>query len=84
MADTEDWRLQGHERYLSGAKLRWRAWSPYRPGWDHDHCKFCRAKFSDSGAEDTLREGYVTEDNYRWICRHCFEDFRERFGWVIE
>ena len=84
MTDADDWRLQGQGKYLSGARLRWRAWHPHRPGWDHDHCEFCWAKLADSGEEGTVREGYVTDDDHRWICRACFNDFREQFGWVVE
>jgi hypothetical protein len=32
---------------------------------------------------NTLLEGYTTEDRARWICRQCFEDFKERFAFVI-
>jgi hypothetical protein len=85
MAD-DDWRLQGQEKYLQGAILRWAIWEPPREGWDHDHCEFCWVHFADHVLEDdpkTLLEGYVTEDNYRWICAPCFEDFKERFGFAV-
>jgi hypothetical protein len=29
-------------------------------------------------------EGYVTEDNAHWICKACFEDFRDRFAWTVK
>lgn len=41
-----DWRLQGHEKYLQGAVLERKAYPPYRPEWEHDHCEFCSAEFS--------------------------------------
>jgi hypothetical protein len=46
--DTTDWRLQGQERYLSGAKLLRKTYrgAQTRPGEDHDHCEFCFAKFT--------------------------------------
>ena len=80
-----DWRLQGQERYLTGAKL---VFGPYRrysanPNWDHDHCEFCGAKFMTGEDPDLLREGYHTVDEYRWICAVCFSDFRDRFNWVL-
>jgi hypothetical protein len=83
--DGTDWRLQGQESYLAGAKLRF---GPYRrhprnPSWDHDHCEFCGAKFMVEEGPDVLHEGYHTVDEYRWTCSTCFEDFRGRFGWDL-
>jgi hypothetical protein len=76
-----DWRLQGQEKYLRGATLRRATWRSYREGWDHDHCEFCGAKFSPNDGD--LRDGYVTSDNYRWICEGCVSDFKEMFGWTL-
>lgn len=72
---TGDWRPNGQERYLQGAVFGWAAYQPYRPGWDHDHCEFCGAKFS-VDATDALRSAYATPDRYRWVCAPCFQDFR--------
>lgn len=76
----EDWRNTGQEDYLMGVKLFLKKYTTYREGWDHDHCEFCMAKFSVLIA-DCFTEGYATEDDYRWICKQCFEDFKEHFKW---
>ena len=81
MAEADDWRLTGQERYLAGAVLGWADWHPPRPDWDHDHCEFCWAKFAGPEQHDVLHAGYTTADRHRWVCPQCFEDFRERFGW---
>lgn len=78
--EKDDWRLRGQEKYLSNKDLFLRQWKAPRPDWDHDHCEFCWAKFSD--AVDVLHEGYTTEDNYYWICPDCYNDFKELFGWI--
>ena len=52
-------------------------------GWDHDHCEFCWETFAQEGTPRSLAEGFATEDGYHWICRSCFDDFRERFGWSL-
>jgi hypothetical protein len=85
MSAEDDWRLQGQERYLAGKRLHWSKWTApaSNPSWDHDHCEFCWRKFMDSDDPDVCREGYTTEDRYRWICAQCFNDFRERFGWRL-
>ena len=76
-----DWRIQGQERYLSGVKLQRKSYSPYREGWDHDHCEFCGRKLSLMSGD--LSHGYVTLDNYHWVCDDCFADFQEAFGWTV-
>lgn len=82
MREENDWRLQGQARYLSGVELGWQEYREYRAGWDHDHCEFCAAKFSES-LPDTLRGGYATLDRYRWVCKECFDDFRDLFNWRV-
>jgi len=84
MAEVEDWRLNGQERYLGRAVLHWAKWHRPRPAWDHDHCAFCWAKFMDEPHPDVFRAGYTTPDKYHWICSACFRDFRELFGWQVE
>ena len=50
---------------------------------DHDHCEFCWAKFMVEDYPDVLHEGYSTLDEYRWVCKGCFEDFKESFQWRV-
>lgn len=84
MINKDDWRLQGQEDYLMGIKLRFEKYKAYSEKWDHDHCEFCWQEFRVSCDPDLETEGYTTEDNYRWICKKCFEDFKEMFKWAIE
>ncbi len=77
----DDWRRTGQERYLTGATFFARRYRPRRPGWDHDHCEFCGAKFASN--EGDLDSGYTTADEYRWVCARCFADFRDEFGWSV-
>jgi hypothetical protein len=78
---TEDWRLQGQERFLIGATLSRKKYKKYRSDWEHDHCEFCSKKFSEQ--PDDTNEGYVTPDGYHWICDECFADFKDRFKWKV-
>jgi len=78
------------------AMLTWQSWSA-PPGWDHDHCAFCWAKFMAADYPPEQREwreqhpevltaGYTVDGPQKsrhWICPRCFEDFRERFGWAV-
>jgi hypothetical protein len=83
MREQNDWRLTNQERYLKGLTLVWQSYSPANPKNDHDHCEFCWAKFMGPHQPDTLHEGYATQDRERWICKGCFDDFRELFGWNV-
>lgn len=75
----------GQESYLCGRSMRLARWTPYRQGWDHDHCDFCAAEISDDPTgHAAYKEAWVTaDDDYSWVCPECFNDFRERFGWVV-
>ena len=84
MQDKSDWRLTNQEKYLKGVSLKLEKYKGYRDGWDRDHCQFCWKKFSESPGETVLYQGYATEDNYRWICIQCFEDFKDLFKWNIK
>ncbi len=80
--NPDDWRRQGQERFLRGRTWSLQKYRPYRDGWEHDHCEFCGVKFS--LAEDDLHKGYVTRDNYHWVCEDCFADFRDEMEWQVE
>ena len=83
MREDNDWRLQGQGAYLKGVSLCWKKYARYSESWEHDHCEFCWAKFMEADYPDVLHEGYATEDNYRWVCEQCFEDFKDLFGWEV-
>ena len=84
MSNPSDWRLQGQEKYLLGAKLQRSRYVRYRWDWDHDHCEFCGVKFAEERSDLEIQTaGYCTPDKYRWVCSQCFEDFRERFSWEV-
>ena len=60
---------------MVGAVLEKRQWT--RPvddsSYDHDHCEFCSATFSDA-VEGAFSEGYTTEDEACWVCADCFDN----------
>ena len=84
MREPTDWRLTNQERYLKGATLIWHPYAPANSGNDHDHCEFCWAKFMIDDQPELLHEGYSTPDGSRWICKMCFDDFVDMFGWHVE
>jgi hypothetical protein len=84
MREPNDWRFTDQERYLKGVPLLWRSYRPASEGNDHDHYEFCWTKFMAGGVHDTLSEGYSTLDGYRWVCKACFDDFVDLFGWQVD
>ncbi len=93
MADKDDWRLMGQERYLQSARLRWKPYYRWSEGWTHDHCQFCGTRFVIPGdpyqEPDALHEGYATvargeiPDDYHWVCAKCYADFQGMFDWKV-
>ena len=88
-----DWRLEQllASDYLKAVRFQWLRYRTYRPGWDHDHCSGCFAKFAeeeDGSGEPVLRAGYTTcEDypkgaEYHWVCPECWILAREPMGWT--
>jgi uncharacterized protein with PIN domain len=84
MPDKDDWRRQGQERYLKGVTLSFKQYTSQRADWDHDHCEFCGAKLMETSNDETLTEGYATDNNYRWVCQQCFDDFESEYKWKVE
>ena len=39
-------------------------------------------KFSDT-IPDALTDGFATQDDYTWICKKCFEDFKLKFEFTL-
>jgi hypothetical protein len=77
-----DWRID-NLRFTKGAVLQYKTYTRRSEKSDHDHCEGCWAKFMELGGADILTEGYVTEDNYRWICPECFSELRDVMGWKL-
>lgn len=74
MPEKAWWEGLDRERpWLVGLVLALSRWTrPVGDAWyDHDHCGFCFAEFSDT-EPNALREGYTTPDNAQWICADCF------------
>jgi len=88
-----DWRYEHLQTqpYLRGVRLQLMKYRAYRPGWEHDHCVGCWAKFAehDDPVEPIEHEGYTTTGEYKhgaqyeWVCPRCFSDFREAMGWTV-
>lgn len=70
------------EAWPKRVKLYPIGYKTYRKARDHGHCNFCMSKFSVL-ILDCLTEGWATEDDYRWICKDCFEDFKDYFKWQV-
>ncbi|MCC6124414.1 MAG: hypothetical protein IT426_05610 [Pirellulales bacterium] len=80
----DDWRLQNQMDFLRNVELVWKEYKAPSESWDHDHCEFCWAEFMEAAGPEYLRAGYCTEDEYRWICKQCFENFKAMFAWTVK
>ena len=77
----EDWRIQNQEDYLMEKTLYFKKYKRYRDDWDHDHCEFCGVKISEEPQDENY--GYAMEDEYYWICKTFFHDFKDLFHWTL-
>ena len=59
------------KEYLEGERLQlfW-----------HEHCEFCWEK----AMTNIECEFYCTKDMRWWVCKDCFEDFKDKFGWTVK
>ena len=82
---NSDWRLTNQINYLNNKKLQYIQYKA-QSTFEHSHCEFCWKKFMEHciDMEDCTEEGYSTLDGEKWICKQCYEDFKELFKWKIE
>jgi hypothetical protein len=95
--NQSDWRLASLNGHLLNLSITWKPYRQRSETWDHDHCAFCWATFSDSrsasAAPGDLHEGYAVEAHvnqgrcvpadWEWICPRCYEDFKDMFNWHV-
>jgi len=81
MPDKNDWRLRNQEDYLMNAQLVKKEYTAPSANWNHDHCEFCWATFSEN--EGDLHEGFCTLDKKNWICEQCYQDFKEMLHFAV-
>lgn len=72
-----DWRLTNQHEYLDHAILIWDRYPDYASD-DHAHCEFYFLKFPYE-----TKMGYRTRDFKHWVCKECFEDFKNEFDWTV-
>lgn len=80
---VNDWRLTDQAKYLYKKILYWQNYQAYSETWEHDHCEFCWAKFTEENQSEDLHAGYTTQNQYYWICETCFNDFCNLLQWQV-
>ncbi len=50
---------------------------------EHSHCELCWAVISNIDDPEYFNEGYFCCETHVWLCKQCFQDFAQRFGWRI-
>ncbi len=83
----DDWRLSGwYEGELDGKTFEYKKFVTEGTN-DHEHCVFCFQKITDLDMPDVDKYGYYATDadsvSCRWICKQCFNDFAELFGFCV-
>jgi hypothetical protein len=84
MKPQDNWRLFGQDQYLQGLELAFRQYSSSPHSHPSAHCEFCSREFAEfATGPDVVTEGYSSHNGFRWICRICFDDFRDEFKWRV-
>lgn len=82
----KDWRLDPYDGFLDGETFRLEKFISSERS-DHEHCYFCWQKITDLPIEDTDPEGYRTISSETgqeiWICKNCFNDFKNRLNFKL-
>lgn len=76
------WYILEYEEkeYLHSKKLEFKEVDYILP--DHQHCELCWATFSQCSGD--LHSGYYEVDSESWICKECYDSFKELFKWTTE
>lgn len=84
MIEENDWRLRGQEDYLKNKKFKLKKFKTAEQNSSHTHCEFCWHKFMENadGIKDCSDEGYCSSQGDYWICKECFEDFKDEFNFI--
>lgn len=87
--ENQDWRLVSYNGHLNGETFKLKHFISNDKN-DHEHCEFCWKKITDLQIEneDCDSEGYVCFNSKtqqtNWICKNCFNDFKEKFNFKEE
>jgi hypothetical protein len=84
--DKDDWQLSFGKEPSFYSQCTWslKKWTKTRSHWDHDHCEFCWQKISDMDSSDIQPEGWSDDEETYWVCKSCFEDFKEMYQWNVK
>ena len=85
--ENEDWRLFQYDGFLDGETFSLEKFiSSYEN--DHKHCCFCQQIITDLPIEDADHEGYRAFSpklGYDiWVCKECFNEFKNRFDFKLK
>lgn len=82
-----DWRLDTYDGYLNGATFALKKFVSTKNN-DHEHCVFCWQKITDLTIEDCDMEGYCamyeSTRQTQWICKDCFNEFKNLFNFNVK
>ena len=83
--NKKDWRLVQYKGELNDKFFSFQKYVSVEKDNDHDHCDFCSKKLYHEIIDDyCTTEGYLTiivdkkgKKQSHWVCKECFEDFKD-------
>ena len=77
----DDWRIMGQEGYLLDKVLIYIQFDRSLCIEDFDKCEFCSKAFDEGKTQNEF--AYFEPNNRVWICKDCFNDFKDHFRWTV-
>ena len=73
-------RLEYCKDAIKDKNFKLKKWVAPNKDWSHDHCEVCGVTISNKeGAEN---EAYANEDKKDWICKNCFNKYKDELNWI--
>ncbi|MDE7181874.1 MAG: hypothetical protein K2O41_02420 [Clostridia bacterium] len=87
MMHNQDWRIETYRGHLNGETFSLKDFVSTATN-NHEHCVFCWRKITDLNIEECDREGYCAFNSKtgqaNWVCKGCFNDFKEQFNFKLK
>ena len=68
-----------YQAFLIGKQFIYKVFIPNEIG-DHEHCNMCGDKFT--GFDNPPKRGYGAVDGTGWVCKDCFDEYKEKYQWT--
>jgi len=77
-------RLEYCKEAIIDKKFELKEWFTPSKDWTHDHCEICGKHISDKKGADNGAYSNSVKENEDWICKECFNKYKEELGLIVK